>query len=197
MVVGLVGVALGAIYALGQDGSWGEYAAAGHEAYERGDYAEAERQWTVALELAQDFEPQDGRRDGSRNDLAMLYRAQARYAEAEALYKRSLTIWEKALGPEDPTVAQRLNKLAELYGDQGKYAEAEQLVTRALRIDEAQGPEHPHVATGLNNLAELYRAQGRYVDAEPLYKRAVAILETAIGPEYAGVAQSLNNRAAL
>ena len=40
----------------------------------------------------------------SLNNLAELYRAQGHYAEAEPLYKRSLAIWEKALGPEHPDV---------------------------------------------------------------------------------------------
>jgi tetratricopeptide (TPR) repeat protein len=36
----------------------------------------------------------------SLNNLAALYKAQGRYAEAEPLYRRALEIWEKALGPE-------------------------------------------------------------------------------------------------
>ena len=36
---------------------------------------------------------------------------QGRYAEAEPLYKRSLVIWEKALGPEHPDVATTLSNL--------------------------------------------------------------------------------------
>ena len=39
------------------------------------------------------------------NGLATLYLEQGRYAQAEPLYKRSLAIWEKALGPDDPTAA--------------------------------------------------------------------------------------------
>jgi len=50
---------------------------------------------------------------------------QGKYADAEPLYKRSLAIREKALGPEHPDVAASLNNLAELYRAQGKYAEAE------------------------------------------------------------------------
>ncbi len=93
---------------------------------------------------------------------------QGRYAEAEPLYKRSLAIREKVLGPEHPGVAQSLNNLAALYKAQGQYAEAEPLYQRALAIREkALGSEHPHVAQSLNNLAGLYEAQGRYAEAEP------------------------------
>ncbi len=87
---------------------------------------------------------------------------QGQYAEAEPLYKRSLAIWEKALGPDHPDVALSLNNLALLYRTQGQYAEAEPLYKRSLAIwEKALGPDHPNVATSLNNLAELYRDQGQ------------------------------------
>ena len=125
----------------------------------------------------------------SLNNLALLYYAQGKYAEAEPLYQRSLAIWEKALGPEHPDVATSLNNLAALYRAQGKYAEAEPLYQRALAIREKTlGPEHPDVATSLNNLAELYYTQGKYAEAEPLYQRSLAIWEKALGPEHPDVA---------
>ena len=49
------------------------------------------------------------------NNLAELYRAQGKYAEAEPLYKRALAIREIALGPEHPDVAQSLTSLAEVF----------------------------------------------------------------------------------
>ena len=134
----------------------------------------------------------------SLNNLAALYRTQGRYAEAEPLYKRSLAIREKALGPDHPDVAQSLNNLAVLYEEQGRYADAEPLYKRSLAIREkALGPDHPDVAQSLNNLAELYKEQGRYADAEPLYKRSLAIYEKALGPDHPDVADALNNLAAL
>ena len=48
------------------------------------------------------------------NDLARLYQAQGKYAEAESLYQRALVINEKALGPEHPTSTSARRKLAEL-----------------------------------------------------------------------------------
>ena len=134
----------------------------------------------------------------SLNNLALLYQAQGKDAEAEPLYHRSLAIREKALGPEHPQVAIGLNNLAFLYHAQGKYAEAEPLFKRALAIwEKAHGPEHPNVAASLNNLAELYRGQGKYAEAEPLYHRSLAIREKALGPKHPSVAQSRNNLAAL
>src|SRR5262249_21521930 len=120
------------------------------------------------------------------------------HADAEPLYKRSLAIREKALGPDHPSVATALNNLASLYDGQGRYTEAEPLHKRSLAIREkALGPNHPAVATFLNNLAGLFREQGRYAEAEPLQKRSLAIRENALGAEHPDVAQSLNNLAAL
>ncbi|CAN0560503.1 unnamed protein product, partial [Laminaria digitata] len=58
--------------------------------------------------------------------------AQGNYAEALPLYKRSLAIDEKALGPEHPSVAISLNGLAGLFRTQGNYAEAGPLYKRSL-----------------------------------------------------------------
>ena len=74
----------------------------------------------------------------SLNNLAGLYRNQGKYAEAEPLYERALSIRERQLGGEHPDTATSLNDLAGLYRSQGKYAEAEALYKRALSIRERQ-----------------------------------------------------------
>ena len=76
----------------------------------------------------------------SLNNLAELYKAQGQYAVAEPLYKRSLTIAEKALGPEHPSVGTSLNNLAALYRKQGQYAAAEPLYKRSLALSRGGHP---------------------------------------------------------
>ena len=194
----LLGILCLASFAVAQDTAWEKYNKAGMKAYRQGQYAEAEKQWVSALKEAETFGPQDPRLATSLNNLAALYKAQGKYAEAEPLHLRALAIREKVLGPEHPQVATSLNNLAELYRTQGKYAQAEPLYKRSLAIKEkVLGPEHPSVATSLNNLAALYKAQGHYAEAEPLYRRALAIKEKALGPEHPGVATTLNNLAEL
>ncbi len=110
----------------------------------------------------------------SLNNLALLYRNQGRYANAQPLLKRALAIHEKALGPGHPSVATSLNNLADLYERQGRYADAEPLYKRALVIrGQTFGPDHPDVATSLNNLALLYRNESRYADALPLVQTTI------------------------
>jgi tetratricopeptide (TPR) repeat protein len=132
------------------------------------------------------------------NQAAFYSKVRGQYADAESLYKQSLTIREKALSASDPALALSLNNLAVLYESQGKYAEAEELHKRSLTIREtALGPEHSDTANSLNNLAAVYDAQGKYSEAEPLYKRSLTITEKALGPEHPDVALGLNNLASL
>lgn len=67
------------------------------------------------------------------NNLAALYRNQGRYAEAEPLFKRAVSIDEKALGPDHIDVAADLNNLALLYDLQGKYDDADSCSSAAWR----------------------------------------------------------------
>ncbi len=70
----------------------------------------------------------------SLNNLALLYFAQGKYAEAEPLYKRSLSIAETALGPEHPQVADSLGNYAWLLRETGREAEADKMEARAKTI---------------------------------------------------------------
>ncbi len=177
LLAGLVCLTLAAAaYTLVRGGHWETLNATGIEAYERGDYSEAEKQWSAALKEADEFGAEDPRLATSLNNLADLYRLQGRYAEAEPLYKRSLEILEKALGAEHPDVATSLNNLAEVYRAQGRYAEAEPLYERSLAIREkALGAGHPHVALSLENYSALLRETGRGSEAVKLETRARAI----------------------
>jgi len=67
---------------------------------------------------------------GGHNNLAFLYFNQGQYAAAEPLYKRALSIYEKALGPDHPSVATFLNNLAALYRATGQILEAQELEKR-------------------------------------------------------------------
>ena len=60
------------------------------------------------------------------SNLAVLYEAQGRYADAEPLFKRALAIQEKALGPDHLDVANSLNNLAKDYWERGRYEDADQ-----------------------------------------------------------------------
>ncbi len=176
LLVGLVSLFLWPAHGLAQGGQWQSYMTAGVAAYQQGDYPEAEKQFLAGLKEAKGFGQQDPRLATSLNNLAVLFKAQRKYAEAKPLYKRALAIRQKALGPEHPHVATSLNNLAELYRAQGRYEAAKPLYKRALVIREkALGPDHPNVAKVLENYAALLRKTGRGAEAEYMEARAKAI----------------------
>jgi CHAT domain-containing protein/Tfp pilus assembly protein PilF len=167
------------------------------EFYEAGDYSAAlvEAQKLEAVVKAR-FGVNGANYGIALNTLAVVHETQGNYQEAEGLYKRALTIKEKALGANDPSVAQTLNNLANVCYKQGRYQEAEELYKRALSMREkALGTSHPDVAETLNNLGNLYEEQGKHQGAEGLHKRALAIREKALGATHPLVANSLMNLA--
>ena len=75
-----------------------------------------------------------------------LYKA-GKYEQAIPYAKKSLDLYEKALGKENSNVATGVDNLATLYWNTARYAEAEPLFKRALAIREkVLGKEHPDVA---------------------------------------------------
>ena len=100
---------------------------AGRAAYRAGNYRAATPRYEAALREAESFDANDPRLPTTLNTLAESYRMQGRLAEAEPLFRRSLGIREKALGPDHPSVGLALNNLAALYEAQGRLADAEPL----------------------------------------------------------------------
>ena len=132
------------------------------------------------------------------NNLAGLYKAQGRLAEAEPLYQEALALNRQALRAGHPHIAASLNNLASLYQDQGRLAEAEPLYQEALALNrQALHEGHPTIATRLNNLARLYQDQGRLAEAEPLFQEALAIDRQALRAGHPDIATSLANLAGL
>jgi tetratricopeptide (TPR) repeat protein len=70
----------------------------------------------------------------SLNNLAKLYHATGRHAEAEPLLKRAMEIARTALGEGHPDYADSLNNLAALYDAMGRHAEAQALAERAMKL---------------------------------------------------------------
>ena len=68
------------------------------------------------------------------HNLAQLYRALHKRADAEVMYERALRIWEKSLGKHHPKVAAVLENYALLLTEMRRSAEADRLVARAMAI---------------------------------------------------------------
>ncbi|MDB9486591.1 tetratricopeptide repeat protein [Dolichospermum circinale CS-537/01] len=134
----------------------------------------------------------------SLNNLAVLYKNQGKYSEAEPLYLEALEMRRRLFTGDHPDVASSLNNLASLYYNQGKYSEAELLLLDALEMRKRLFTgDHPDVASSLNNLAVLYKNQGKYSEAESLYLEALEMRKRLFTNDHPDVASSLNNLASL
>ena len=119
----------------------------------QGRYAEAEPLLRRALAIVEkrvaekELEPEDPRVVEVvvpiLDNLAALYTVQAKYAEAEPLFRRALAIREKALGPERPEVAKTLDNYAELLRKTNREAEAAKLEARAKAIRAKHAGKNP------------------------------------------------------
>ena len=120
------------------------------------------------------------------------------HAAVPSLCERATAIFESALPPDHPDLAESLGAVAILLWTEGEYARARPLLERVLAIREKTfGPEHGSTASALTNLAALLWDMGEYPPARPLLERALAIYEELLPPGDDGRALGYNNLARL
>src|SRR5262245_8038152 len=93
-------LAFSPVVSVAEDSIWETHLKAAVHYQEAGNYAAAENACLAAVKETEKFGSGDLRLATSLNNLALLYKIQAKYAEAESIYQRALGIVEKALGPE-------------------------------------------------------------------------------------------------
>jgi len=140
-----------------QQSDWTRSLTAARAASQSGDYSTALNLYKLTLASQEKaLGPNHAQVAATLNNLAVLYHNQGSYSQAEPLYKRSLTIWEKVPEKEAQVVA-ALNNLASMYRDQGRNAEAVALYNRALGIWQKSGHiDDSRAATAFYNLGSIY-----------------------------------------
>jgi eukaryotic-like serine/threonine-protein kinase len=114
--------------------------------------------------------------------------------EALAHQQRALAIFEEALGPDQPDIADLLHNMGTVLLQQGKQDDALTHLRRARAIrEQALGPRHPHVAHSLTAIGAVLIQQGEWEPALEHLRHALTIREEALGPRHPDVATSLNN----
>jgi len=102
--------------------------------------------------------------------------SEGRFAEAEALCRRSLAGTLQSVGEDHISTAYLLTMLATLRRNQKDFSEAEENCRRALRIVEIVCPEGTQHAATLVEYARVLRCVNRKPLAGEMEKRARAIL---------------------
>jgi tetratricopeptide (TPR) repeat protein len=149
---------------------WQNYSRSGKSFLRMGRYAEAERMFASALQVAEEFGPKDPHLGVSLLNLARACQAMGRFEKAESLLARALAIAETEHGPDHVDVAATCNSLGGLAPDK-----AEPCYKRALAImEKAFGPQHASVLTVLENYAAMLRKAGRTAESGDLEGRVLA-----------------------
>jgi tetratricopeptide (TPR) repeat protein len=131
---------------------------------------------------------------GQASLIADLLRLQVPLLAGEQMYQRTLTGYERALGPDHTSTLNTVNNLGNLYRDRGKLDQAEQMYQRALVGNEkALGPDHTSTLEIVNNFGVLYRLQGKLDQAEQMHQRALAGFEKAFGADHTSTLTTVNN----
>lgn len=101
---------------------------------------------------------------------------EARFKEAEELFRHSFLIELEDIWPQHPLIGDTYSLLAELCRGRGLLLQSEQLYKRTLVIKEKlYGADDLHLAPTYKSLATLLHSTGRSTEAEPFIKRACDI----------------------
>jgi tetratricopeptide (TPR) repeat protein len=162
----------------------------------RGAYDDADRGYQRAVaQVRRAFGPRDPYLGSLYNNFGVLRKAQGRYAEAVAFYKRAAKWVEAGDRESQATLAHNLGGIEHA---RGRYAAAEPHARRSVRLRRAlHGAGHPAVAADVAALAAIVEGRGRLAEAAGLYRRALAVFQRKLGPRSLEVGLNLASLAAV
>jgi tetratricopeptide (TPR) repeat protein len=129
------------------------------------------------------------------HNLAWVDYTQGRYTDGEAIYKKTIELRRRVLGPEHLKTLLSERNLGDLYLAQGRQAEAEALLKQILETSRRRlGPDHPDTLAIAGDLGGVYVAQRNYRLAETYEFQAVEGKTHRLGPDHA---DTLNSEADL
>ncbi|MDP2314722.1 MAG: tetratricopeptide repeat protein [Pseudomonadota bacterium] len=150
----------------------------------RGDFVRAEGFARAAVAISE-IRPLDGLSLGT--DLCGLGDAlagQARFADAEAAYRRGLSLFAASGRADHPEVAYALHNLGDCLAALGQTVDAERAYRASIeRKQAAFGADHPEIAATLSNLAALYAETNRMDAARVTSRRAVVMAQATLPPD--------------
>ncbi|MEM8638370.1 MAG: CHAT domain-containing tetratricopeptide repeat protein [Cyanobacteria bacterium P01_G01_bin.54] len=112
------------------------------------------------------------------NNLAAVYTAQGRYAEALPLLEQAVATNRLLRGEAHPTIALGLSNLADVYTRQGQLAQAAPLYQEAIAIQrQVYQAQHPDLAQTLNKLTRFHWQKDELDGAIAHLDEALAIEE--------------------
>jgi tetratricopeptide (TPR) repeat protein len=130
--------------------------------------------------------------------LSALHRLMGRFAAAQPLSERLVSLSESLYGPEHPETLNSLNNLATLHYRKGDLSAAEPLYRQSLALREKiLGSEHPDTLSSKNNMANVLADRGDVRGAEALYRTTLTARQQVLGTTHQDTLVSAKNLANL
>lgn len=120
--------------ALPEEFDWDHEIAVGDDAYNDGNFVEAEQHYRESLAIAERLHLSEAQRATSLASVAQSMRYEKKFKEAEPFFREALTIREKVLPANHPRMASTLEGLGASVFAQDRLNEAEGYFLRALAI---------------------------------------------------------------
>ncbi|OQD74234.1 hypothetical protein PENANT_c182G01300 [Penicillium antarcticum] len=128
--------------------------------------------------------------------LALAYRLEGRWGEAEQLFVQVMETHKTKLGADHPSMLTSMANLALTYMNQGRWEEAEQLEVQVMETRKTKlGADHPDTLTSMANLASTFWKQGRWEEAEQLNLQVMEMSKTKLGADHPSTLTSMANLA--
>ncbi|HEY9714925.1 MAG TPA: tetratricopeptide repeat protein [Chroococcales cyanobacterium] len=160
---------------------WLQYAERAVQFMERGEKAEAEAMWRLAVKHAERDRAAEHEFGGVLLGLAELLYSDRRPQDALEYCQRALACLTGAYGDRHPKVAGCLNLEASIHFAQGNYSAAFDACSKAHAIFErALGDRNSDTVVTTYNLAMINHALGRFLHAERFYRRSLALIKTTV-----------------
>jgi tetratricopeptide (TPR) repeat protein len=103
-------------------------------------------------------------------------------AQAEAIYRRVLSVRQRVHGPTHPLCLLTLTNISTALADMGKYATAETMCRRLLPVmRDVLGGGDMRTLSVVNTLAVALANQGKAADAEPMFRELLEIKTRTLG----------------
>lgn len=151
------------------------FMALGGQAFNNGNYMDAEKEYARALETALEMRAHDDVAEISTK-LGQIYERTDRLAVAETHYRRAHQTEEDSEHFEQS--AKILVMLGRLYQKMRRLPDAEQVLNYSMAIYQQQfGANHAGIADAATTLADCYLDRNSYAEAERLLLRAISIDE--------------------
>ncbi|CAI7652608.1 unnamed protein product [Penicillium manginii] len=128
--------------------------------------------------------------------LAVAYRLEGGWREAEQLEVQVMETRKTKLGADHPDTLTSMANLASTFWNQSRWEEAEQLLVQVMEISKMKlGADHPETLAIMANLALTYRSQGRWEEAEQLNVQAMEISKMKLGADHPDTLRIIANLA--